>query len=178
MIIFLVSVLINVVWHSCALIITGTLSSISSLSSALAAIPPRVHWLWSGPFSASSLIGTTSSIICSVPLYLLVSYSETDHHQLLFILSVYVWLLGRQTTYPGLVPSFIENNLQSALGVSLNDLEVVDHSEQACYVLPAIEPGEAVILPGQCDPNIAVVQNFDVVAVSIINYYSKHTNNI
>lgn len=39
--------------------------------------------------------------------------------------------------------------------------EPIDQSLEACFFLPELAPGEPVILVGQCDPNITVVQNFD-----------------
>lgn len=38
--------------------------------------------------------------------------------------------------------------------------EKIDHSNEACFYLPELEPGEPVILPGPCDDNIEGIENF------------------
>lgn len=68
---------------------------------------------------------------------------------------------------------YINTQLESLLGISTSSLKTIDHSDIACYVLPVIEPGQSIILPGQCDENIAVQQNFDVAAVSILLSLSR-----
>lgn len=42
----------------------------------------------------------------------------------------------------------------------------VDQSPSACFFLPEIPPGQPIILNGQCDPNITVVENFRAADVS------------
>lgn len=46
-------------------------------------------------------------------------------------------------------------------------------SDAACFTLPVIEPGNPIILDGQCDPNIPVIQNFNITNVSINNIFSN-----
>lgn len=43
--------------------------------------------------------------------------------------------------------------------------ESIDQTDEACFYLPDIEPGEPVIFPGQCDPNIRGVENFNASGV-------------
>lgn len=57
--------------------------------------------------------------------------------------------------------------LQRALNLSIQDLESPNNSNDACHVLPVIERGQPIILPGQCDPNINVQQQFSPIDVSI-----------
>lgn len=61
----------------------------------------------------------------------------------------------------------IENSLGNVLNISIDQLDASDHSDDACYVLPVIELGQPIILPGQCDPNIRVQQQFSAIDVSI-----------
>lgn len=46
--------------------------------------------------------------------------------------------------------------------------EVVDQSDYGCFYFPDLEPGEPVVLPGQCDSDsvIPVMTNFNASAVS------------
>lgn len=48
----------------------------------------------------------------------------------------------------------------------------IDQSDSACFYLPDIPLGQPVVLPGQCNQNIPVVQNFDVARVSITSGFS------
>lgn len=63
--------------------------------------------------------------------------------------------------------AFINTVIVNTFGIELSSLRTIDHSETACYILPVIEPGDPIIFPGQCDDNLAVVQNFEVDRVSI-----------
>ncbi|XP_037294072.1 uncharacterized protein LOC115446804 isoform X2 [Manduca sexta] len=77
--------------------------------------------------------------------------------------SVYVWQLLRTNAYPNeMVPALMNTTLNNVLGVNALDLYSVSHTNSSCYILPTINVGEDVILPGQCDVNIPVVQNFNV----------------
>ncbi|XP_072929716.1 uncharacterized protein [Epargyreus clarus] len=94
--------------------------------------------------------------------------------------SVYIWQMGREPQFAtDLMPTLMNRTLSNLLGITLNDLRTIEHSEMACQVLPNIPQGQAVILPGQCDPNITVVQNFNPsrfsgVWHSIASYYSDN----
>ncbi|CAH2044979.1 unnamed protein product, partial [Iphiclides podalirius] len=75
---------------------------------------------------------------------------------------VYIWQMGRETSFPTeLMQALMNTTLNTLLGISTSDLRSIDHSDDACYVLPPIPENEAVILPGQCDPNLPVVTNFN-----------------
>lgn len=95
---------------------------------------------------------------------------------------IHLWVLGRGRSYPtDLVQIVVANAVNDLLGIDLYSLQYIDHSETACYVLPVIEPGESIIIPGQCDPNIQVQQNFDVGAFTgtwheISSYYSESSD--
>lgn len=65
-----------------------------------------------------------------------------------------------------MMEALLNRTLFTLLGVTSNDLISIDHSARACEILPVIPDGQPVILPGQCDPNKPVVQNFDVSRVS------------
>ncbi|XP_075983119.1 uncharacterized protein LOC142981240 isoform X2 [Anticarsia gemmatalis] len=93
--------------------------------------------------------------------------------------SINLWVLGRQRAFTNEpIPAHINTNINQAFGITLNDLQSISHSETACYVLPVINDGAAIILPGQCDANIPVVQNFNVQAFmgtwrEISSYYTE-----
>ncbi|XP_039757924.1 uncharacterized protein LOC120632183 [Pararge aegeria] len=77
--------------------------------------------------------------------------------------NVTIWQLGRETYFPtGMIEALMNQSLFNSFGITRDHLTPVDHSETACKTLPEIPPGQNVILPGQCDENIAVVQNFNV----------------
>ncbi|OWR44741.1 chlorophyllide A binding protein precursor, partial [Danaus plexippus plexippus] len=78
--------------------------------------------------------------------------------------NVYIWQLGRSTAIGDMIEANLNQTLLSLLGISIESLTVVDHSEAACTVLPDILPGEQVILPGSCNENMRVVQNFSASA--------------
>ncbi|CAG9565651.1 unnamed protein product [Danaus chrysippus] len=75
--------------------------------------------------------------------------------------NVYIWQLGRSTVSGDLIEANLNQTLLNLLGIRIDSLTVVDHSEAACTVLPDIQPGEPVILEGSCNENIRVVQNFN-----------------
>ncbi|CAH0728579.1 unnamed protein product, partial [Brenthis ino] len=77
--------------------------------------------------------------------------------------SVLLWQLGRTTSFPtDMMEGLLNRTVYTYFGVTSNDLISVDHSATACEILPVIPDGQPVILPGQCDPNKHVVQNFNV----------------
>ncbi|XP_045533466.1 uncharacterized protein LOC123720757 isoform X2 [Pieris brassicae] len=74
---------------------------------------------------------------------------------------VYSWKLSRSRT--------LSSNANTGINaiVLANDLVnryyvKVDHSNAGCFFLPDTPLGQPVILPGQCDPNIHVVDNFTI----------------
>ncbi|KAJ8714188.1 hypothetical protein PYW08_007808 [Mythimna loreyi] len=75
---------------------------------------------------------------------------------------LHIWILTRHITPSGMTIAFINTALQEQFGIVLSSLKSIDHSSAACSVLPVIGPGEPIILPGKCDENLAVVQNFEV----------------
>ncbi|CAK1583857.1 unnamed protein product [Parnassius mnemosyne] len=76
--------------------------------------------------------------------------------------AVYLWQLGRETTYPTeMMEALVNTTMNTLLGINSSDLRRIEHSENACYVLPEIARNEPVILPGQCNPNMTVVTNFN-----------------
>lgn len=83
----------------------------------------------------------------------------------MFSVSVWGMTRGRTPTQGQLV--LISNALRDALGITMEELHTSDHSVDACYVLPVIAPGLPIILPGQCDPDITVQQQFSLTDVSI-----------
>lgn len=70
-----------------------------------------------------------------------------------------VWGITRTTVPTPLQLTRIEVILET-LNIHIDEVHSSDHSDDACYILPIIEEGEPVILQGQCDPNIPVVQDF------------------
>ncbi|XP_045485998.1 uncharacterized protein LOC110999208 isoform X1 [Pieris rapae] len=95
--------------------------------------------------------------------------------------NVHIWQLGRDTSFP---TEMISNLMNTALNryfqLTRADLTVVDNSDIACHVLPVIPPGQAIILPGQCDPNLQVAQEFNPeqfkgVWHQVSSYYTPNT---
>ncbi|XP_013192152.2 uncharacterized protein LOC106136222 [Amyelois transitella] len=90
-----------------------------------------------------------------------------------------VYLLQREgSQLTEMMTELIIFTLNSNMGLSLDDLRLVDHSEEACYQLPVILPGQPVILDGLCDPSIPAVPGFqtaDFIGVwhEIGSYYSE-----
>lgn len=81
-----------------------------------------------------------------------------------------MWILGRAANSLDTATTLTAvNNALSAIGATVNDFTSVDHSTDACTILPTIAPGQPVILSGQCSTTIPVVQNFQVGDVSLIN---------
>ncbi|KAJ0173509.1 hypothetical protein K1T71_010658 [Dendrolimus kikuchii] len=93
--------------------------------------------------------------------------------------SVHIWQIGRQTTYPNEMMAALMNiTLGNLLGINASLLESVVHTDDVCRTLPVIDDGQAIILPGRCDPDIRVQQNFDVVRFlglwhETASYYSE-----
>ncbi|XP_052744153.1 uncharacterized protein LOC112046433 [Bicyclus anynana] len=76
---------------------------------------------------------------------------------------VTIWQLGRQPFFPNtMMEAFMNTTLFNNFGITRDDLTPVDHSEAACKTLPEIPPGQNVVLPGQCNQTMAVVENFNV----------------
>ncbi|KPI92172.1 Apolipoprotein D [Papilio xuthus] len=94
--------------------------------------------------------------------------------------SVYLWQLGRATTYPTeMMEALVNTTINNLLGIDTSDLRRIDHSENACYVLPEIANNESVILPGQCNTNMSVVTNFNAARFGgvwhqISRYYTEN----
>ncbi|XP_026333313.1 uncharacterized protein LOC113240270 [Hyposmocoma kahamanoa] len=91
---------------------------------------------------------------------------------------VSVWGLTRGNVATDGQIVLINNTLGSALNLTIQDLEAPDHSDDACYALPVIETGRPIILPGNCDPNIPVQQQFSASEFlgtwhEISSYYSE-----
>ncbi|XP_050354414.1 LOW QUALITY PROTEIN: uncharacterized protein LOC126776158 [Nymphalis io] len=77
--------------------------------------------------------------------------------------NVFIWQLGRQTSFPtDMMEGLMNQTLITVVGITTEDLVDVDHSETACTTLSDIPPGQPIIFPGQCNTNMAVVQNFNV----------------
>ncbi|XP_063831228.1 uncharacterized protein LOC135080516 [Ostrinia nubilalis] len=97
--------------------------------------------------------------------------------------SIIVWELLRHTEYQNLmIPALVSTTLSVSLNVNVDDLSMIDHSEAACYELPIIPLGEPVILPGSCNQDISVVQNFNATAFQGLwhenyAYYSENSEN-
>lgn len=64
----------------------------------------------------------------------------------------------------------MNTTINNLLGINASDLESVSHTDTTCYVLPVIQSGQPIILTGQCDANIPVVQNFDVPRVRYLTF--------
>ncbi|CAF4867626.1 unnamed protein product [Pieris macdunnoughi] len=95
--------------------------------------------------------------------------------------NVYIWQLGRDTSFPTeMIINLMNSTLYRNFQLTSADLTVVDNSDTACHVLPVIPPGQPIILSGQCDPNLRVVQEFNPerfkgVWHQISSYYTPNT---
>ncbi|XP_063387670.1 uncharacterized protein LOC134673601 [Cydia fagiglandana] len=92
--------------------------------------------------------------------------------------AVYIWQLGRGQTFTELFLALMNTSLNNLLGITLAELRSTDFSEEACYELPVIEENQPILLPGQCDANIPVVDSLDVERFTglwheISSYYSE-----
>ncbi|KAJ2953455.1 hypothetical protein O0L34_g1049 [Tuta absoluta] len=74
--------------------------------------------------------------------------------------NLFITLLGKEKVINTIFTNAI-NNVISPLGISLNNLTVVNHSEEACVALPSIPAGQPIIIPGQCNPNISLLSSFN-----------------
>ncbi|XP_064293123.1 uncharacterized protein LOC128682706 [Plodia interpunctella] len=92
---------------------------------------------------------------------------------------VTIYLLQREdAVLTEMMTELIIFTLNSNFGITLNDLRQIDHSEEACFELPVINPGLPVVLDGLCDQNIPAVPGFqpeDFIGVwhQIGSYYSE-----
>ncbi|KAL0819468.1 hypothetical protein ABMA28_007573 [Loxostege sticticalis] len=95
-----------------------------------------------------------------------------------------VWELLRQSSYPNaILPALVNTTLMTSFGISVEDMRLIDHSDDACYQLPVIPLGQPVILPGSCNQNIPVAQGFDASRFQgrwfeIGAYYSESSENL
>ncbi|XP_061721996.1 uncharacterized protein LOC133528577 [Cydia pomonella] len=92
--------------------------------------------------------------------------------------AVYIWQLGRSQTFTELFLALMNTSLNNLLGITLAELRSTDFSEEACYELPVIEENQPILLPGQCDSTIPVVDSLDVERFTglwheISSYYSE-----
>lgn len=84
-----------------------------------------------------------------------------------FILTVWSWKLSR-TRSLSLESITAINTLTNNVNVINDDyFEPIQHTDEECFYLPDLAPGDPVVLVGQCDPNIAVVEDFDLSRVRI-----------
>lgn len=94
---------------------------------------------------------------------------------LLFLISVYLWKLSRNSIEENaLIITWFNTFIFNTFGVQADEVMYnVNHEDDACYTLPILEEGEPIILPGTCDEDISPVNNFDVQAVSFFNPFSS-----
>ncbi|XP_047536967.1 uncharacterized protein LOC125070976 isoform X1 [Vanessa atalanta] len=94
--------------------------------------------------------------------------------------NVYIWQLGKRNVFPNdLMEGLMNQTLITVVDIVLEDLIPVDHSETACTTLSEIPPGQPIIFPGQCNANMAVVEQFDVARFmgvwhQVSSYYSAN----
>ncbi|KPJ13950.1 Apolipoprotein D [Papilio machaon] len=77
--------------------------------------------------------------------------------------AVYSWKLSRSKQLSTAANTAINNAIANIQVLDNRYYESIDQSNNACFYLPDIAPGQPIILPGECDPNISVVQNFNPV---------------
>lgn len=80
---------------------------------------------------------------------------------------VYSWKLSRTKQLSPIANVSINNAMANIDVLDEQYFEDIDQSDEACFFLPEVAPGEEVVFPGQCDSNIPVVQNFRAADVSL-----------
>ncbi|CAG4957186.1 unnamed protein product [Colias eurytheme] len=75
---------------------------------------------------------------------------------------IWSWKLSRTTSLTAESNQRIESVMSNINVLDNRYFQNADQSDAACFYLPDIPLGEAVIFPGQCDPNIATVSNFNM----------------
>ncbi|XP_064074025.1 uncharacterized protein LOC113399468 [Vanessa tameamea] len=94
--------------------------------------------------------------------------------------NVYIWQLGKQNVFPNdMMEGLMNQTLITVVDIVLEDLIPVDHSATACTTLSEIPPGQPIVFPGQCNANMAVVEQFDVARFmgvwhEVSSYYSAN----
>lgn len=83
------------------------------------------------------------------------------------------WKLSRTKQLTATANAAINNVIATNVVLDNVYYEPIDQSDRACFHLPNLAPGEPVILPGQCDPNINAIRNFDATRVSLIYEIEK-----
>lgn len=89
----------------------------------------------------------------------------------LFVL-VHSWKLSRSRE--------LSNTGNAAINDAITNIDVIDNryfdntdqSDAACFHYPVLGPNDPVIFPGQCDPTIPVIQDFNVSQVCGIKIFS------
>ncbi|KAJ8723730.1 hypothetical protein PYW07_007710 [Mythimna separata] len=76
--------------------------------------------------------------------------------------AVWSWKLSRTRELSEVAKTAISNAMEGNKVLEDRYFEKIDHSNEACFYLPELEPGEPVILPGPCDDNIEGISNFDI----------------
>ncbi|XP_050664604.1 uncharacterized protein LOC126965205 isoform X19 [Leptidea sinapis] len=77
--------------------------------------------------------------------------------------NLFIWQLGRGTSFPSeMILNLMNQTLITNFGYTSDILTGTSHSADACTELPEIPAGENVILTGQCDPNLPVVNGIDL----------------
>lgn len=90
-----------------------------------------------------------------------VNHSITHKYRLFS--TVWAWKLSRSKQLSAQGNTQINNLLANSPTVTLRNeyFEPIDQTDYACFFFPDLAPGEPVIVPGQCEPNVPVMQNFD-----------------
>ncbi|XP_047512186.1 uncharacterized protein LOC125054377 isoform X2 [Pieris napi] len=76
--------------------------------------------------------------------------------------AIYSWKLSRnQSRLSAEANRNIDNVMSNVVVLQSRYYENVDQTDDACFYLPDLAPGEPVILEGRCDLDIPVVENFN-----------------
>ncbi|CAK1550414.1 unnamed protein product [Leptosia nina] len=78
--------------------------------------------------------------------------------------AIYSWKLSRRKELSSAANTAIDNAIADIVVLDNKYYEPIDQSDNACFYLPDLAPGEPVILLGKCDSNIQAIQNFNVSA--------------
>ncbi|XP_049878078.1 uncharacterized protein LOC126375226 [Pectinophora gossypiella] len=124
----------------------------------------------SGRFNLSMVVNGTT---ISIPYWILAT-DYTDYALAYSCMdrpdgrrAVYSWKLSKSQQLSVNATAAINTTMASVDVIDQRYFEPVSQTSDACFYFPDnIQPNSFVILPGQCDPNIAVVQNFNATAFS------------
>ncbi|KPJ05890.1 Apolipoprotein D, partial [Papilio xuthus] len=81
---------------------------------------------------------------------------------------IFSWKLSRTKQLSAAANTAMNSVMANNVVLDNQYYQAIDQSDRACFFLPDIPLGQPVVLPGQCNVNIPVVQNFNVARSKIM----------